>query len=257
MQDLKDREGNRVYKKFMFNRRFDQSYDDIKHAEEDIADILHTFNEEEQKEIENIITQDSADISELSQEEVYIPPSFSQSQLDEAVAKAKAEGIADGKKEVEDSILQAQKNILQSLEDNIGKIADSVGSHVDEIESDFLAASALIFRKLLPEFEKRGGFEEVRAVLEGIFSDLSREPKLVISVHPSLVDRLKEVLPTLGKKKGFSGKILINGKEEFTLSDIQVEWDKGGLKRDSRELMAGIEKTISLYSGGRIIEQGE
>lgn len=235
------------YKKFMFNRRFDQTEDELQQAQSEIEDIFLTGSEKgagDNLELEKMINEE---IPLIEPEPVYIPPTYTQEQLDQAIEQAKKEGMEEGKKQAEAGIMKADADALQKLEGHLAAIKAETDGYAARSEHCFIGVCSIVFRKLMPELEKKGGFAEIEAILKNNFSRLIKEPKLKITVNGDQIPQLKEKLVEIAKKAGFLGKIVVEGKDELKPGDIGIEWDKGGIIRDTSLIMEEVDRILSSY----------
>ncbi len=239
-------EVNEKYKKFMFNRRFDNLDNDIASTELEIKELLamdEVSQEEENQEIEHIINEDIE-----PSEPVYIPPTYTQEQLDELIEKTKKESFEAGKKDAEESLLKQQLDLLTDAQKQMTEINSIISSEMNQVDTDFIEISKLIFKKLMPEMNKKGGFDEIEKIIKDSFPKIKKEPQVKIIVNSDNTAILKEKLAPIIKNAGFLGKIVIQSNEELNLSDIKIEWDKGGIVRDSTVIADEIENILNLYT---------
>ncbi len=233
------------YKKFMFNRRFDETEDEIAVAEAEINEIIGS-NDDDNSEIEQIINIEKP---EIKIEPVYVPPTYTQEQLDEEIQKAKQIGIDLGKKEAEESIAKLEASALEIIEKQITNVKNILDEQTINTENNFITLCSLLVKKLMPEMEKKGGFLEIEKILKDYFPRLNKEPVIKIIVNPKQTPALKEKITNIIKKTSFLGKIVIQNNEELNLSDLQIEWDKGGISRDVNSLMSEVQNILQMYVG--------
>ncbi len=245
------------YKKFMFNRRFDESGSDIAEVESEIKDLFATSEDlttDVASELENIITEAEP---VKNDEPVYIPPTYTQEQLDEEIKKAKDEGISLGKKEFEKSAEKSEIDALLVIEKQISDIKLLIEQQSQQQETDFINLCKVMFKKLMPEMEKKYGFDEIESIIKQSMPKLTKEPRLKILINEALTPKLKEKLTDIVKKVGFLGKIVIQSNEDLKLSDIKIEWDKGGITRDSDIIMSEMDAVLDAYAGNKEKNGGE
>ncbi len=233
------------YKKFLFNRRFDETDDELAQAESEIKEVLDLDFEKNSDDIlEKMINQEEV----VPEEPVYVPPTYTQEELDAAVKKAEQQGFSDGEKHANEKIAKQDADALVLIEKKLEQVKTDIDEYLKQTQTDFVKLSSVLFRKLMPEFEKKSGFLEIEGILNTYFPRLFKEPQIKLTLNPEQTPTLKEKITEIVKKSGFLGKIVIQNNEEINLTDIAIEWDKGGVVRDTDMLMDEVDKILSAYS---------
>lgn len=203
------------------------------------------------------------------------PPVFSEEELAAARAEGHAQGFAEGESagrsagygqgfteglkagqstgyETARQEIEAQVNsrIAQAL----SQIADGVARLIAEREatnamrSDQPVHIALaVVRKLMPELARRGGLQEVEAMIRNCLTDLIDEPRLVVRVAEDTVDLVRDHLDQAISSRGFGARLMVIGDPAMAPGSCRVEWAEGGMERDTARLLADVERCAARF----------
>lgn len=163
---------------------------------------------------------------------------------EEAEALGYMRGLADGQRQGE---VEAQARIAAAAE----RIAAAMGRIVAEGEArdaenealamDFAVALA---RKLAADAIARDPLDAIAAAGAEAFRHLRGVPHVVVRVHESLVEPVKELMARLSRERGFDGKMIILGEPDIAAGDARVEWADGGVVRDQAQIESAVLQTL-------------
>lgn len=177
------------------------------------------------------------------------PPTFSAADL----AKARTQGYQEGEKAGRAAGIQAGKGEAEAqfnrqMQQALQKLADGVHALMvdrQDLEAartrDPLLITLAIVRRLWPELVRRHGLDEIEALVASCLGDLTDEPKLMVRVHASVLDPVRERVETLARERGFEGRLVIAGHDRIPPGNCHVEWATGGALRDIEAALAQIE----------------
>jgi flagellar assembly protein FliH len=162
------------------------------------------------------------------------PPTYSQSELDEACAKARADGHERG---MADAKLSQGAHIAATL----AAIANGLAESSRALEQT-LDEQAEVFAKLLlaaviagfPSLRERHGEAEFRAIIRRALTGLLQEQTVTFYVHPSLVPAIEAELSAVRPKE--KQHMTIEPDESIPIGDGSIAWPNGRVVRDTKEI---------------------
>lgn len=175
-------------------------------------------------------------------------PTFTEAELAQAVAEARATGEKDG-------FAKGRAEAMAQLEKQIASILSTIGAQVASAtesaagERTGIAATAIdvaraILHKLHPELARQNGLVEIEGILGCCIDSLKGEPRLVVYVPSEHLDELKRRVDTQASARGFDGRVVLIGEDEMKPGDCRVEWADGGMERSSAAIWAEIEVAL-------------
>ncbi|MBX6321939.1 MAG: hypothetical protein IRY94_08940, partial [Rhodospirillaceae bacterium] len=155
----------------------------------------------------------SFDAGQDEPEEAAPPPPperrFSEEELAAERTRAFAEGRAAGQTEARASIDNACAQALPALSEQAGQLVDAQKEADARNARAAVATAVAVVRKLFPELARRNGLVEVEGVLARCLETMRPEPRIVVRLHDSLLDPLRERLDVVAAGAGFEGRIVI------------------------------------------------
>ena len=190
------------------------------------------------------------------------PPVFSEEQLAEAeqVAheKGKEEGFATGH---EAGVQEASDKIRGEYDSMFAEHLPVFRTHLLELLSheqerwrsvshESLNCIRMILQKLFPALVKKHGMVDIDRLLEEAFLSLQNETKLVIYVHPNLVETLQERAMNLAGMAEYEGRIVTKPDPALQYGECRMEWSDGGaehlLQKKWKEIEDGLNELLEL-----------
>lgn len=216
--------------KFMFERSFDTDQPAVA-----------------QVEVEEVIKEEEPEI-EL--------PTFSEQDME----AAKKEGFDQGREEALKESATAIENQIVDTTKSIGEKLDSliVGQLIanKDIFTDAIKVSHAVTKKMFPAINIEQGLPEIENVIRHILVQVLEEPRVVIHVHPTIVDTLNERISQISTETHFEGRLHVTGSDSVTEGDCTIEWSNGGADRNLENLLteadAIIEANLASLEGGYV-----
>lgn len=181
-------------------------------------------------------------------------PTFSEADVKAAADKARAEGQktgeAKGRNAAMAEIEQRVALTLQSIADDVVTLQTRFATDRQAILGDASALALAILKKVLPEFSRRGGLDEVEALLVRCLQEQRREPRLVARVAPDLATELEARITSLTANAGFEGRLYVIADDRLGPTDCALEWADGGMERHAdaiwTEVSAALDRCLAL-----------
>ena len=92
--------------------------------------------------------------------------------------------------------------------------------------------------------------DEIESTVQAVLEKRKEEPRLVVTVHDSILDKLRSRMDTLGESAGFHGKVILMGGDDLAPTDCRIEWADGGAEKNFEQIFTEIENTLSRQLAG-------
>lgn len=197
----------------------------------------------------------SFDKTEVPEErEAFVAQKPPLSMTDEQFAAARAESFAEGRvrgmEEMRASAEALAAQMLTRIEEGAKGAFAAVDTATDSIKRDAVQAAILVLRKLAPGFAKTANLAEIEALVASCLGAVLEEPRVVVRVHDSFLDPLKERIADLAERSGFGGRVVLIADENLGVADCRVEWADGGAERDTDWMWNQIENVVGRFLSG-------
>ncbi|CAN0517379.1 unnamed protein product, partial [Laminaria digitata] len=188
-----------------------------------------------------------AELEEETVAEEPPPPTFSE----EEIALARAEGFDEGRTagiaEMQTSLDTRIAELVGVMIEQLQQLDAAQTAAAREASLRLMGLASTIVKKVVPPIVCETAQESVEEVIRECLPKLLDEPRVVIRIHPTLMDQLREKIDTLAAKSGFAGDIILLPDDDFAESDCLVEWADGGAEKSTTELWADIDRIIDAY----------
>lgn len=178
------------------------------------------------------------------------PLTMTEEQFEAARAQSFAEGRAAGAAEAQASAEAVAAQALARIEERMTEACAALDAAKDATKRDAVQAAMLVVRKLAPGFAKNADLAEIEALVSSSLGAVLDEPRVVVRVHDSLLDVLKERIAALSERSGFGGRIVLIADENLGAADCRVEWADGGAERDTEWMWKQIEDVVGRFLSG-------
>ena len=88
----------------------------------------------------------------------------------------------------------------------------------------------------------------IKKFLEDNFKNFSQESKLSFYFNSAVIAQAQQILANLARKYDFEGKITLHKDDSLGKSDCRVEWENGGVERNSSGLQAEVKELLEADS---------
>lgn len=171
--------------------------------------------------------------------------------FEEKLKAARAESFKEGHKagmnEALGTIENETKTALQQLVAKETELMESFKSQQSLSEAKAVEVGITAGCKLARELIR----QNPEALLEGFFRqalDLIRgEAQITARLHPDVITNLKSRLPEWSEEVGFKGQITLLEDASLEVSDANINWQDGGLKRSVNDLMNAINTAMTSF----------
>lgn len=173
-----------------------------------------------------------------------VAPTYSQADLEAATAAARQQGHAEGAASAAQSQTAQTLAIATRIEQRIEQAFTQAATTQRQDQTDLTEIVVAIARKLLPPLATETALATIQGMLTEVCRDLGHEPRLVVRVHDSMLDNLKQMLDGITQRQAYAGKIVLLADETLLPADCRIEWSDGGLEHDSAALWQQVDAAI-------------
>lgn len=169
---------------------------------------------------------------------------FTEQDITHAREQGYGQGFVAGKEAALQEIQQQQISILVGIQKSVeavGAAVWKVGVAQKQIALDVAMA---IVRRIIPEYLRKNGTQEIMAAVESTVSEMINEPRLVLRVNETQFDFINREVGEMVKRIGYGGKMIILSDNNLGEQDCKLEWADGGMERSSESTMNEIEKQV-------------
>lgn len=160
-------------------------------------------------------------------------------------------GYDEGYKQAMSERKLEEEALSQRMDETLANIGISIGigltqflENNQERARDLATTAVAIARKIAGIALKDDPLAEVTAIAEKCVSVLYLEPRIDMTVHPSLTDELHARLTVVLHDKGFKGEFTVRGNETMAETDCRIEWQDGMAESNKQGMIDEIAALI-------------
>jgi len=164
------------------------------------------------------------------------------------IISAKNQGIQEGIQQGKSESIEIDKQLIASLTDFSNKVEGLFNAHhnIIAVEKEITTqASVDIAHKMTLIYPDEAIMESIKIMVDDIYETVITKPKIVISAHNNLQEKLDEYIGNIFNKDRYSGFIDIKYSADIPINDFSIKWHDGGIQRDSEKIWQEIEKIIN------------
>ena len=177
------------------------------------------------------------------EEEVALPPTFSQEEVDAAVARAQAEahavGLAEGQASEQKTTARLMALAVDQMVTELRRITDQFQN--EKVERAELACEIALSlaKRFLPVVAEAHAVDEIVGMMRSTLAELTNEPKLTVRVSPLHVEQLSEEVARLAAT--MSVEVAVLADPAMGTCDARIEWMNGSIERDDSRFWTEVD----------------
>jgi flagellar assembly protein FliH len=172
---------------------------------------------------------------------------YSAAEYDAARKESESAGYAAGqaavKKEIDSAIARASATIAQQIPQALATIR----SDHDRREQAAIGAAIEIVKRLFPSLTAHHELTEIEGLVRECLTKLHDEPRVVVRIAESILDRTKPGIDSAASTAGFPGQVVIIADPTLADGEARVEWADGGAERDPESLWKAIDEILARH----------
>jgi flagellar assembly protein FliH len=166
---------------------------------------------------------------------------------DDDLAKARAEGVAEGVAQanagIERASSDAMRTIANLMQMMLGRLADEAQSLRIDAAEVALAAARAVAGSALDGF----GQDAINDIVTTAVGQLRDVPRLVVRVSPELATKIEERLIGIAREAGFSGEIAVRGDAAAQNGDCTLDWGDGLIAHNREAAFEVIDQAVQKW----------
>lgn len=182
-------------------------------------------------------------------------PTFTESQLRAAEARAFAKGHTAGltegtdtaKSEFETSAEHTLAMAMRELGQCLNPTARDQSNMAHRFEQDIVEVATAIARKMTMHSRCDDALAGIESLIREVLPQHFDEPRIVIRANGDLLDGLKPHLDAVKDECGFTGQFILVPASDLEGADCRVEWADGGVDVSSARMWAEIDTAVSEF----------
>ncbi|MBL4615771.1 MAG: hypothetical protein JKY27_12980 [Magnetovibrio sp.] len=194
-----------------------------------------------------------AELAQTAQKDAEEPeeiiPTFSEEDLQRARDEGYQTGHATATNDLSTAIEQRLASTLDQLNAQVTSLFDTYTADKEEHSRDAVAVATVIVRKLFPALNMDAALREIKHMITEAMQRTSSVPSLMVRVPPDIRDEIERKASELAALRGRKGTITVIADETLAPGDAAIEWDGGGMTRDSKQMWQEIDGIIERNLG--------
>ena len=174
-----------------------------------------------------------------------LPPSYSEEELTLARDQAFEAGRQAGLQEAEAATERRIATALEALSGHLATIKATQEQANEDLLKDCISVAATVCRKILPEWSRKNGTEEIEAVVHQCLTQIDKDTRVTVRLHPDEVEQIRDHAGQFVDNTSFDGKLIFTADPRINAGDCRVDWGDGGAERDQTRLTEEIDSVIA------------
>jgi flagellar biosynthesis/type III secretory pathway protein FliH len=172
-------------------------------------------------------------------------PTFSEEELQAARQSGFMEGRNAGLVEAQASLERRIADALDQVSRALAELSGDQSQAIHETMQNALEVTHAVLRKIVPDYVRRHGSDEVQSLVRQVVETLIDEPRIVIRVASDMVEPLRPRIEAAGKACSFEGQLVLFGDASLGESDCRLEWSSGAAERLTDEQWRAVDGIVS------------
>lgn len=192
----------------------------------------------------------SFDLSAMkAEEEAQAIKTYTEEEVALIKEQAYGQGFIAGKETALADLQTKQSGLLANMNRLLERLAADVWQVYAQQKQTASDIALAIARKILPEYTRKHGIQEMTAVIEQSITDMINEPRLVLRVNEQHFDYVKNEVDAMAERLGYLGKMIILADPQLGENDCRLEWADGGMERNTSLTWSEIERQVARHAG--------
>jgi flagellar assembly protein FliH len=179
------------------------------------------------------------------------PPTFTQDQLERAIVEAREQGRQQGFEEGRQSAMAEDAHRQQALQQALSGISMQMQmaqgtfmSYLKDRQRDLTQLSIGVARQVCAMALKYYPASFFESLVQRCLPILLRQPRLIATVHPDLVEAVEESLRQLRMETGYEGLMEVRAHPGLAPYDAKLHWEDGAAETRADEMWWGVEAAL-------------
>ncbi len=169
---------------------------------------------------------------EVEEEEVFVAPTYSQEELNQAKDEAYKQGKAEGFRESEEGYTGQIQNLTKTLNHNLANLLQAEELRKEQFKSETLKSVVALFENAFPMLKEKHGLGEIEGIIEDVLAEHLGESKITIHVAPEYSESIDTFIKS--KFQADENTLEVIADKEIAKDDARITWENGGAIRDTK-----------------------
>ncbi len=174
-------------------------------------------------------------------------PTFNEEQMAVVKEQSYNQGFVAGKEAALRDIQSQQNELLSHIQIIFERMADELWKAAPQRRQAVMDVSLSIARKIVPDYVRRSGHQEILAVIEETVTEMIHEPRMVLRISDMQFDDISKEMDALTARVGYAGKMIILAENTLAPNDCRLEWADGGMERSVNLIWSDVEKQMQRH----------
>ncbi len=190
------------------------------------------------------------ELVEIEEEaQVEAPPTFTEEDMTRAREEGFQAGHTEAARDLTSALEQRLTNTMDAINAQVANLFDTIERDKEEHSRDAVAVAAVMVRKLFPALNMDKAMDEIKHMIVEAMQRTSGSPTLIIRVTPGMKEAVESKVEELVALRGREGVVTVMADDKLTEGDAAIEWDGGGMVRDSTQMWQEIDEIIERNLG--------
>lgn len=207
------------------------------------------MKDKEEKFFFNVNIFDEQLVEEPEEEEVPLPPVFSESEVEAARARGFVEGKKAGLEEAEAGHTALLEKISRKIMQDTSVLFQQESERDRLFEQEAVALTLALFGKLFPLYRAEHGFSELRECIRQILQKQQGQREIAVTVSPENAGAIRTFLSRVSAENS-SLRFFISTSESVPPDGCTLSWSEGGAVRNPDELARQITEALQQMLAG-------
>lgn len=209
------------------------NYEREKHNNENQIELISRENEE--------ITSEKIEVFQDQNDK----PMYSQNQVDEMINSATQNGYNQAIEDQKSSEENKTHGLMMEIANKLSLVFAKESENNYEALLNNLSITKTIIKKIIPTISKKEAYLEIEKFIQDNYKNFYKEKSLTFYVNSEIFDIIKENLEKYSKDFNFENKYQIFPDNNIEITDCRIEWETGGIEKNTNEIWEKIDQLIS------------
>jgi hypothetical protein len=162
---------------------------------------------------------------------------YSEAEMQVIKEQAYQAGVQETRQEYEQNFHQALLERLAKLPQMMETLQQQQQAEMIEVEAASISLVTMMMRKLLPNYAKAYGLDEILAVFQHNITLIGGYPTLTVTCHPDIQDMLEDRVAEIFEAAQVKTQLQFANNDSMFLYDIALDWGTGGVQHYMMEAL--------------------
>lgn len=179
-------------------------------------------------------------------------PTYSQSELEAAKQIAHKAGFEEGKNAGVESVVNETHRRDTDASEAMHKLATDIKGLQQQYQdilakqgSELTELVTLIARKVAGDALDANASKMIEGMVIRCLPIIVYKPRVIIDVHPEILDKVQAHLNTLLREAGFTGDLTVRAGSTIARNDVKIDWAAGYAERSTEALWSEVTTLLS------------